>query len=195
MLFNNQSATTRKDSPTKNLSSNPSYLRGITRGESIPKIQKILFERGTGSILALARFFATIDTESSRQVDYNEFKKVLRESRIDLKEEDYKDAFEYFDKKRTGLISYDEFLQGLRGPLSSFRRPIIAQAFHNLDSEGRGAVTLDQLKKTFNPRGHPDLKLGKRSEDNVLLEFINCVDNYITYIGGLEEQLVQLCDF
>jgi len=53
---------TRKDSPNKNTKSGATYLRGINKGESLLKIQKILFSRGPGAVLSLARFFTNVDT-------------------------------------------------------------------------------------------------------------------------------------
>jgi len=41
-----------------------------------------------------------------------------------------------------------------------------------LDRSGDGVVTLDDIQGKYNAAFHPDVKSGKRTEDEVLTEFL-----------------------
>ena len=49
---------------------------------------------------------------------------------------------------------------------------MVHQAFSRLDSDGSGAVDLQDIKGVYNCKGHPDVLFGRRTEDEVLSEFI-----------------------
>lgn len=38
-------------------------------------------------------------------------------------------------------------------------------AFKKLDANGNGEITLDDVKKFYNAKNHPDVKAGKKTED------------------------------
>jgi len=40
-----------------------------------------------------------------------------------------------------------------------------------LDFNGDGELTIDDLRNKYNPSLHPDVKSGKRTEDEILTEF------------------------
>lgn len=50
-----------------------------------------------------------------------EFKKAIKDFKIDLNEQEIKDVFAAFDRDGNGTIDYDEFVRGVRGPMNSFR--------------------------------------------------------------------------
>ena len=45
--------------------------------------------------------------------------------------------------------------------------------FNKLDRTGNGTITLDDVRFNFNPRGHPDIAAGKKTEDEVLGDFLD----------------------
>lgn len=49
---------------------------------------------------------------------------------------------------------------------------MVHQAFSRLDSDGSGIVDLKDMKGVYNCKSHPDVFMGRRTEDEVLSEFV-----------------------
>ena len=81
--------------------------------------------------------------------------------------------FGIFDTSRDGAISYDEFLRTVVGEMNPQRQQLVQRAFQKLDRNGNGIVELDDLKNLYNAKHHPDVKLGRKTEDEVLIEFLD----------------------
>ena len=69
-------------------------------------------------------------------------------------------------------MSYDEFIRAVRGPMNMARKKIVAQAFKKLDKDGNGWIDLNDIRGVYNARKHPDVISGKKSEENILQEFL-----------------------
>ncbi len=52
------------------------------------------------------------------------------------------------------------------------------QAFDKFDKDGSGQVDLEDLKDLYNAKLHPDVKAGKKTEKQVLTEFLNTFESY-----------------
>ena len=52
------------------------------------------------------------------------------------------------------------------------RKRIVDQAFNKLDKDGNGRVDLKDIRGVYNGKKHPDFLSGKRSEDQILKEFL-----------------------
>jgi hypothetical protein len=46
-------------------------------------------------------------------------------------------------------------------------------AFNKLDADKSGIVELNDIKQFYNAKMHPDVKSGKKTEDEVLGEFLD----------------------
>jgi len=46
-------------------------------------------------------------------------------------------------------------------------------AFSKLDKNGNGVVDISDIKGTYNASRHPDVKAGKKTEDEVLNEWLD----------------------
>lgn len=80
--------------------------------------------------------------------------------------------FNLFDRNRDGSVDYDEFLRVLRGPMNNFRKKLVLQAFGKLDKDGSGQIEISDIKDVYNASRHPDVIQGKKTEDEILLEFL-----------------------
>ncbi len=56
--------------------------------------------------------------------------------------------------------------------MNDFRRSLVEQAFRKLDNNGNGFIEFDDIKDIYNARKHPDVIQGKRTEQQVLNDFI-----------------------
>jgi len=80
--------------------------------------------------------------------------------------------FHYFDYDKSGLIEYDEFLRTIRGPMNANRKRIVKQAFDKIDKDKNGYVDINDIKDTYDASHHPDVLQGKKTEDQILHEFL-----------------------
>ena len=80
--------------------------------------------------------------------------------------------FSTFDRDGNGNIDYDEFVRGVRGPMNKFRQEIVKAAFKKIDKDGSGILDINDIKGVYNASRHPDVRSGKKSEDDVLGEFL-----------------------
>ena len=68
--------------------------------------------------------------------------------------------------------------------MNQFRTQICVKAFKVLDRSGDGQVTLDDIRGTYNASMHPEVKSGKRTEDEILLEFLETFEQHYNTING-----------
>eukprot|EP00063_Salmo_salar_P033739 XP_014008574.1 PREDICTED: EF-hand calcium-binding domain-containing protein 6 isoform X2 [Salmo salar] len=61
---------------------------------------------------SLRQNFVTFDHNRSGKISIKEFRKVLRQFRVNLSEEEFFHLTSFFDKNTTGKISYNDFLRG-----------------------------------------------------------------------------------
>ena len=113
-----------------------------------------------------------MDDNNSKSIDMNEFRKAIKDFRVGLSESETQEVFRAFDRDGSGEIDYDEFVRGVRGPMNTFRQKIVKAAFNKLDADGSGIIDINDIKGVYNARSHPEVKSGKKTEDEILGEFL-----------------------
>jgi calcyphosin len=88
---------------------------------AIEKLRSRLATRGARGFIGMQRQFRIIDDDNSGNIDINEFKKAVRDFKIDLNENEIQLVFSAFDRDGSGAIDYDEFVRGVRGAMNGFR--------------------------------------------------------------------------
>ena len=152
----------------------------------IERIRNKLKARGVRGITSIERNFRIIDDDGSQTLDFNEFKKATKDFRFGLNDDEIEKAFVAFDINNNGKIDYDEFIRTIRGEMNDYRKQLVEQVFNVLDVNGNGYIELEEFKSKYNARNHPDVKSGRRSEDEVLLDFLETFENTYNYICGTE---------
>ena len=117
--------------------------------------------------------FKIMDDNNSKTLEINEFFKGLDQYRLQVSQDECKRLFEMFDTDQSGTISIDEFFQAIKGPMSPFRREIAKKAFNKVDVNGNGVLELDDVRQTYNAKNHPEVRKGRKSEQEVLQEFLD----------------------
>jgi len=105
--------------------------------------------------------------------------------------------FSVFDRDGSGGIDYNEFLRAVRGDMSASRKALVERAFHLIDKTGDGILAIEDIKGTYNAKNHPDVRMGKKTEDEVLGEFLSTFETHhsITKGGAGLDQRVDIDEF
>jgi Ca2+-binding EF-hand superfamily protein len=93
-------------------------------------------------------------------------------------------VFGSFDRDGSGEIDYDEFVRGVRGPMNSFRKNIVMAAFKKIDKDGSGILDLNDIKGVYDASRHPEVRSGKKTEDEILGEFLETFEMHHAMNGG-----------
>ena len=140
-----------------------------------------LAARGARGLIGLAKQFKIADDDNSHDLDMEEFKKACRDFRIGLTDKDAERFFRIFDRDRSGKIDYEEFLRGVRGEMNQFRVNICKKAFNIMDKDRSGVLNIDDIRQTYNAKKHPDVIAGKKTEDDILLEFLDTFEAHYSF--------------
>jgi len=65
--------------------------------------------------------------------------------------------------------------------MNSFRRKLVEQAFNKIDKDQSGDITIDDLRHFYNTSLHPDVRAGRKSENQVLTEFLKTFETLYDY--------------
>ena len=107
-----QTISNNNNRNTNNNNNNASGLSAVDK--LLDQFKETLVSRGANGIIGLQRKFKIIDDDGNNQLNYNEFKKAIRENALTFSDTDLSLLFNYFDKDRSGTLSIDEFLVGVR---------------------------------------------------------------------------------
>jgi calcyphosin len=69
-----------------------------------------------------------------------------------------------------GILCFS--LVSTQGELSPERLAIVEKAFARLDRDGSGVVTIEDITGVFNAKKHPEVMEGRKTEAQVLTEFL-----------------------
>ena len=64
-------------------------------------------------------------------------------------------------------------MRSVVGEMTAFRKALVKRAFDKLDQNKNGIIEIDDIKSFYNAKHHPDVKAGKKTEDEVLAEFLD----------------------
>ena len=156
----------------------------------ISKIKKEMACRGSGGFVALQRRFRIMDDDGNKSLNLAEFKKALRELKMDLTEGDMRILFKYFDRDDSGAIDFNEFIQGVRDPLNDRRLTLVNMAFLVLDKDESGIVDASEIATMYDPSKHPEVLAKRKSANQVLKEFLDTFD-----VGGVKDGKVTKEEF
>ena len=160
------------------------------------QIREKLASRGIQGVTSIARYFRIVDENNTQTIDFKEFKKCCEQFQLNLTDEEIKIAFVSFDRDNTGEIDYDEFLRTIRGEMNDFRKNLVNIAFKKLDINGNGEISFDEIQAKYNAKNHPEVLSGRKTEEEVLKEFMDTFQDTYNYLCGTEsDNIITLEEF
>jgi len=143
---------------------------------SLDELQDLIREkmkaRGALGIRGVQRAFRNYDDNGNKNLDKYEFSKALTEMGLNLNKMQFGELMRHYDKNGDGNISFDEFLFALRGSLSDRRKKFVRMAFSLMDADNSGEITLADIKKNYDAKGHPKVLSKEMTEDQALEELL-----------------------
>ena len=111
----------------------------------------------------------------------------MHDFRIGMNDKQVDTVFDLFDRDGSGDVSYDEFLRMVRGEMNQFRVSIAKKAFKIMDKDGSGNLDINDIRQNFNAKQHPDVKAGKKTEDQILGDFLDTFEDHFADCKGQED--------
>jgi Ca2+-binding EF-hand superfamily protein len=74
-------------------------------------------------------------------------------------------------------LAYENFIDGLRDKLTERKRKVVDSAFAILDQEGSGRAQVSRIIDLFDASKNKDFHTGKKSRNEIILEFLNSFDS------------------
>jgi Ca2+-binding EF-hand superfamily protein len=80
------------------------------------------------------------------------------------------------DENKNGTIDYEEYLYAIVGEMNKYRQDLAMRAFSIMDKDGNGVIDINDIRGTYNAKFHPEVMEGKKTEDEVLFDFLDTFD-------------------
>ena len=129
-------------------------------------------------MIGLQRQFKIMDDDNSKTLNKYEFTKAMNDFQLNFSQGEISMLFDYFDVDSNGQISYDEFLRAIRGGMNPSRKRVVGQAFKKLDKDGNGWIDINDIRGVYNATKHPDVLAGKKTEEQILQEFLETFETH-----------------
>ena len=144
----------------------------------------------------MARSFRIADDDRSGFLCWEEFNKAMNDFRVALAHHERQELFRAFDINHNNQIDYDEFLRGAVGEMNAFRVNLVQQAFSKFDRDGSGVIDIADLRGVYSGKMHPDVIQGKKTEDDVLQEWLDTFEHhYAERHGGRVDGKITMDEF
>jgi Ca2+-binding EF-hand superfamily protein len=98
----------------------------------ILRMKKRLATKGTKGFLFFEKAMKNADLDKDTLVNFEEFKQVIKEQRIDITNTECNHIFDVFDEQGTGLISFPEFMFTLRGKMPEVRKNLSEKLWNQI---------------------------------------------------------------
>ena len=145
--------------------------------KALTLLSKILLKRGLRGILYLHSQFLSFCPDINK-ITFNDFALVFKIQHIDLDMNTIKKIFNLYsienehDEKE--YLDFYSFIRTYKKELNENKLNVVEQAFTLIDEKGEDRVPLDVVKMRYNAANHPDVLDRKCTEDDKILEFLDC---------------------
>ena len=139
----------------------------------------ILKNRGLRGILYLHLEFINSCKDLSK-ITIDDFINVIQIQHINIPDSECKSIFNQFSSRNNEkYLDFSSFIRNFKKELNENKLASVEQAFAYIDINENDLVPLNLIKKKFKANRHPDILSGKKNEDEIILEFLDCFNiNY-----------------
>lgn len=103
-----------------------------------------------------------------------------------MDEKDSENLFKAFDLNGNGEIDFDEFIRVVVGPMNQFRTQLVVKAFQKIDYNDDKVLDINDIKGKYDASKHPEVKSGKKTENEVLKEFLETFEMHHNVMNGTQ---------
>jgi len=104
-------------------------------------------EKGNDMNKRLRTAFNMFDKDGKGTIGKNDLKKLLKDMKVELTDEELKDILNDVDEDGSGQIEFKEFKAFMTREMSEAQR--LKEIFELFDSDGDGYITIPELRKTL----------------------------------------------
>ena len=177
--FNNNSNNGLKENSDMNININISPLERLS--------QKLKM-RGLRGLMNLHKQFIFTCPNLSK-ITFPSFIQVLKNQKINLEKNEYYQIFSDF-KNNNDTLDFPKFIRNFKKPLNDKRLSAVEDAFSLLDINSDDNIYIDTIKKKYNPKGNPLVKSGKKNEEEISTEFLDCFELNYNLLTAVDNQNV-----
>ena len=147
--------------------------------KALSLLNNILKKRGLRGILYLHLEFINSCQDLSK-ITFEDFINIIQIQHINISESICKNIFNQFiSKNNKNYLDFSSFIRNFKKELNDNKLSSVEQAFNNIDIKGNDRVPLNIIKKIFKADSHPDVLSGRKNEEEIILEFLDCFNiNY-----------------
>ena len=147
--------------------------------KSLLLLNNILKNRGLRGILYLHLEFINSCQDLSK-ITINDFINIIQIQHVNISDLDCQYIFNQFTSKNNeNYLDFTSFIRNFKKELTENKLSSVEQAFTNIDINENDLVPLNLIKKKFKADRHPDVLSGKKNEEEIIMEFLDCFNiNY-----------------
>jgi len=116
---------------------------------------------------------AIFDDNGDKRISKMELKYGMEGYGVPLNAQELDQVFVYFDRDKSDFIDFDELLRALRGEMNDRRKGLVDLAFKQVDRNGDGFVTIDDLMDVYDTRFHPGVQAGQVTKEQAIKDFLS----------------------
>jgi len=131
------------------------------------------FKKNAGSIAKLSKILMLMDTERTGKLVVEDFEACLQKAGLFLSRNEAQALTKRFDVDGDKKVSCVEFLMQMREQLNPRRLAMVGRCFESMDTNGSGVIDSATIKGIFYAKEHPEVIAIKKSESQILSEFLN----------------------
>eukprot|EP00743_Colponemidia_sp_Colp-15_P002436 GILK01002640.1.p1 GENE.GILK01002640.1~~GILK01002640.1.p1 ORF type:complete len:539 (-),score=79.70 GILK01002640.1:115-1674(-) len=150
------------------------------------KIKLHVLKRTSHGVRHLSHLIAQADRDQHGFLTRREFSWCLKQAGVDLAPAELDLLVKYYDIKGQDRIDYGQFVLDVRGDLNQARFDLIQRAWSQIDREGTGHASADDLLNAYDATKHPKVLAGdwrpEQACDDLLSQWSpSREDGHITY--------------
>ena len=163
------------------------------------ELKEKLINKGIKGLINFHWKFIKYCSDVSKISLYN-FINILELEHINFGKNDYNDIFSYFSSdSNKEYLDYNRFIRFFKKELNDNKLNIVEKVFLSLkyDTEDNEEIPLNEIKKKYSARRHPEVIWGKKTEDEKIREFRESFDiNYeIANLDQVNNKVGKFVDF